>query len=109
MQEVLDIYGRGSGQLVNRDKSEMFFSSFAKKEMFFSRNCLEDMKIEVQQALNIETEALAEKYLGLPVALGWSTTEAFEFMPTQIKNQIGTCSGREASMAGWEVLLKSVA
>jgi hypothetical protein len=99
LQEVLDIYGRGSGQMVNRDKSAVFFSS----------NCSDDMKVEVRQALNIETEALAEKYLGLPTALGRSTIEAFEFIPTRIKNVIGTWSGREASQAGREVLLKSVA
>jgi hypothetical protein len=85
--------------MVNRDKSTVFFSS----------NCSDDMKVEVRQALNIETEALAEKYLGLPTALGRSTIEAFEFMPTRIKNVIGTWSGREASQAGREVLLKSVA
>jgi hypothetical protein len=67
------------------------------------------MKDEVRQLLNSETEALAEKYLGLPTAMGRSTYEAFEFMPTRIKNLIGTWSGREASCAGREVLLKSVA
>jgi hypothetical protein len=85
--------------MVNRDKSAVFFSS----------NCSDDMKVEVRQALNIETKALAEKYLGLPTALGRSTTELFEFMPTRIKNVIGTWSGREASQAGREVLLKSIA
>ena len=67
------------------------------------------MKDEVRQSLNIETEALAEKYLGLPTAVGRSTSEAFKFMPTRIKNLIGTWSGREASCARREVLLKSVA
>jgi hypothetical protein len=85
--------------LVNRDKSAVFFS----------RNCTDDMKHEVRQTLNIATEALADKYLGLPTAVGRSTSEAFEFMPTRIKNLIGTWSGREASCAGREVLLKSVA
>ncbi|GJN11871.1 hypothetical protein PR202_ga30105 [Eleusine coracana subsp. coracana] len=35
--------------------------------------------------------------------------EAFEFLPTRIKGLIGTWSGQEASGAGREVLLKSVA
>jgi hypothetical protein len=56
LQEVLDMYSQGSGQLVNRDKSAVFFI----------RNCTDDMKDEVRQSLNIETEALAEKYLALP-------------------------------------------
>ena len=99
LQEILDIYGRGSGQLVNRDKSAIFFS----------KNCLDEAKAEVRLALNIDTEVLAEKYLGLPTAMGRSTSEAFEFIPTRIKKLIGTWSGREASQAGREVLLKSVA
>lgn len=70
LQEVLEIYSRGSGQLVNREKSVVFFS----------RNCTDDMKLEVRQTLNIEQEALTEKYLGLPTAVGRSTSEAFEFI-----------------------------
>ena len=38
LQQILDIYGRGSGQLVNREKSAVFFS----------RNCTDDMKNEVR-------------------------------------------------------------
>ena len=55
------------------------------------------------------TEALAEKYLGLPTAIGRSTKEAFEYMPTRLKKLVGAWSGKEASCAGREVLLKSVA
>jgi hypothetical protein len=99
IQSILDIYNRGSGQLVNREKSAVFFS----------KNCLEETKIVVRHELHIETEALADKYLGLPTAVGRSTAESFEFMPTRIKGIIGTWSGRAASSAGREVLLKSVA
>jgi len=59
--------------------------------------------------LNIDKVALAEKYLGLPTTLGRSTSEAFEFLPNRVRGLIGTWSGREASNAGREVLLKSVA
>ncbi|XP_066347704.1 uncharacterized protein [Miscanthus floridulus] len=99
LQELLDICSRGSGQLVNRDKSAVIFS----------KNCMDDMKLEVQQSLNIEQEALAERYLGLPTNVGRSSSEVFEFIPTRIKNLIGTWSAREASCAGREVLVKSVA
>ena len=53
LHHVLEIYSRGSGQLVNKDKSAVFFSS----------NCDEDAKQEVRTVLQIEMEALAEKYL----------------------------------------------
>lgn len=99
LHEVLEIYSKGSGQLVNKEKSAIFFSS----------NCRDENKDEMRAALYIDTEALAEKYLGLPTALGRSTKEAFEYMPTRIKKLIGAWSGKEASAAGREVLLKSVA
>jgi hypothetical protein len=67
------------------------------------------VKEVVRQELNIDTEALSDKYLGLPTALGRSTTEVFDFMPTRVKGLVGTWSGRQASSAGREVLLKSVA
>ena len=54
--------------MVNRDKSAIFFSSNYKEE---------DEK-EVFECLKITKEALEERYLGLPIALGRSTTEAFE-------------------------------
>lgn len=72
-------------------------------------NCDENSKQEVREVLHIEVEALAERYLGLPTALGRNTKEAFEFMPNRVRNLIGTWSGREASCAGREVLIKSVA
>jgi hypothetical protein len=99
IQEILDIYSRGSGQLVNRDKSAVFFS----------KNCLDETKQLVRDELNIDTEALSDKYLGLPTALGQSTTGTFDFLPARIKGLIGSWCGREASSAGREVLLKSVA
>ena len=67
------------------------------------------IKVEVRTIMQIDTEALAEKYLGLPTALGRSTKEAFEYMPARLKKLVGAWSGKEASCAGREVLLKSVA
>ncbi|GJN09523.1 hypothetical protein PR202_ga27538 [Eleusine coracana subsp. coracana] len=77
--------------------------------MFFSKNSTDVMKGEVLDSLQIPNEALAEKYLGLPPALGRSTKEAFEYMLTRIKGLVGAWSGKEASCAGREVLIKSQA
>jgi hypothetical protein len=60
LQHVLDVYSRGSGQMVNRDKSTVFFSS----------NCDESVKQIVRQELHIDTVALSDRYLGLPTAVG---------------------------------------
>ncbi|GJM90493.1 hypothetical protein PR202_ga06778 [Eleusine coracana subsp. coracana] len=96
---ILDMYEQGSGQMVNHEKSVVFFSA----------NCTDDMKQEVRQVLNIDKEALAEKYLGLSTALGCSTKEAFEYMPGRLRGLMGAWSGRQASCARREVLIKSVA
>ena len=41
--------------------------------------------------------------------MGRATKEAFEYMPARIRGLVGAWSGRKASCAGREVLLKSVA
>jgi len=60
LQEILNTYSRGSGQLVNKEKSAVFFSN----------NCADEAKDEVRSTLQIVTEALAEKYLGAAYCLG---------------------------------------
>lgn len=99
LRSILETYSRGSGQLVNRDKSVVFFSN----------NCTDQMKDDIKDGLDIQNEALAEKYLGLPTAIGRSTKETFEYIPTRVKGAIGSWSGRQASCAGREILLKSIA
>jgi len=99
LRNILELYHRGSGQLVNYDKSAVFYS----------KNCHEELKHAVSSALHIQNEALAEKYLGLPTAAGRSLKDAFEYMPTRIKGLVGCWSGRQASCADREVLLKSKA
>jgi hypothetical protein len=47
------------------------------------------MKEEMKQATGIITEALSEKYLGLPTAVGHNTTEAFEPIPAKIRGLVG--------------------
>jgi hypothetical protein len=67
------------------------------------------MKTEVKQGLNIQKEALAKKYLGLPTEVGRSLSGVFEFLPSQVSGGIEGWCAREASYAGREVQIKSVA
>jgi hypothetical protein len=97
LREVLNRYHKGSGQLVNYDKSAIFFS----------KNCSQDMKQEVSQGLNIQKEALAERYLGLPTEVGRSGL--FEYLLAQVIGKIESWCGREASYTGREVLIKLIA
>ncbi|GJN21044.1 hypothetical protein PR202_gb08490 [Eleusine coracana subsp. coracana] len=72
--DLLERYQHGSGQMVN----------MAKSAIFFSVNCDEETKERVKGITGIQTEALCEKYLGLPTALGRSSTQAFETIPGRI-------------------------
>jgi hypothetical protein len=85
--------------LVNQDKSAIFFSS----------NCKEEVKKEMFECLKIGKEAPEEKYLGLPTALGRSTTEAFESICSRIRNLVSGWCEKKLSAAGREFLIKAVA
>jgi hypothetical protein len=78
LHAILETYHRGSGQMVNKHKSAIFFSG----------NCTGDQKAVVHTASGISTEAKIEKYLGLPTALGRSTDEEFEHIITRIKKLV---------------------
>ena len=98
LQAILDLYHRGSGQLVNKQKSTVFFSA----------NCEDETKKLVLETLGINSEAVGEKYLCLPTALGRSTTESFEYLPERARKHVTGWGGKKLSFLAREVLLKSV-
>lgn len=73
--DILQAYQQGSGQMVNTQKSAIFFSA----------NCVDPSKEEVMQITGINNEALSEKYLGLPTEVGRSTKEVVEHILSRIK------------------------
>ena len=70
LKSVMDSYCGASGELVSVDKSSIFFSP--------STNA--NIKSQVCTILNIMTEALNDKYLGLPTTLGLDKTESFQYL-----------------------------
>ena len=72
--EILHQYQMGSGQLVNMAKSAIF-----------SAETVMILKERVKNVTGIQNEALCEKYLGLPTAVGRSTKESLEAIPTKIR------------------------
>jgi hypothetical protein len=60
-----------------------------KSAIFFSDNCQDATKEEMKHLTCIGNEALSEKYLGLPTAVGRSTKEAFEHIPSRIRSIMG--------------------
>jgi hypothetical protein len=94
---ILDDYNKGSGQLVNKGKSAVFFSP----------NCDQECKDEVLSSLQIDTEALGEKYLGLPTAAERGAADAFNYVPARVRGFVGVWAEKELSCAAREVLIKA--
>jgi hypothetical protein len=56
-----------------------------------------------------QCDVLGEKYLGLPTEVGYATSGVFEYLRAQVRGTIDGWCVRQASCAGREVLIKSVA
>lgn len=94
---ILDQYNKGSGQLVNKNKSAVFFSP----------TCQQEMKDVVLSSLQIPNEALGEKYLGLPTSVGRGCADAFKYVPARARSFVGGWAEKSLSCAAREVLLKA--
>ena len=75
---ILEEYNKGSGQLVNKNKSAIFFSL----------NCGQENKEEVHVRLQIDMEALWERYLGLPTAAERGAADVFNYVPARVRGMI---------------------
>jgi hypothetical protein len=60
LRQVLEDYCASSGQMISESKCSIYFSP----------NVDVDLKVEICTKLNIMTEAISEKYLGLPSMVG---------------------------------------
>ena len=76
--------------------------------LFFIANADNAMKVEVHQGTEIPTEALVEKYLGLPTAIGRSSDDQFEHIVASIKKLVNGWAPKLLNSAGREVLIKSI-
>lgn len=94
---ILEEYCIGSGQMVNKQKSAIFFSE----------NYEQGDKEVAHNILQIQVEALGEKYLGLPAVVGKVPDGVFNYVPDRIRNFICGWSEKLLSCAGREVLIKA--
>ena len=98
LKSALDSYCATSGQLVSVEKSSIFFSPNTK---------VED-RAQICTTLNIMTEALNDKYLGLPANVGMDKSDCFQFLIDRIITKISGWKEKLLSAGGKEILLKSV-
>ena len=86
IQELLAYYETASGQMINKEKTTLFFS----------KNTNEQAKEVVKVALNVSAIQHYEKYLGLPSFIGRNETAYF----IQIKERIWSRMEGEAFITG---------
>jgi hypothetical protein len=99
LKRILNTYCRASGQLV----------STAKSTIFFSPNTEVAERESICVKLDIMTEALTDKYLGLPAMVGADRTDCFQFLVDRVCKRINGWKEKILSSGGKEVLLKAIA
>ncbi|KAA3472068.1 reverse transcriptase [Gossypium australe] len=98
LKRLLQEYRRCSGQIVNFEKTTVFFSS----------NTGFEEKRRVSQLLGVRSSNDPESYLGLPNMVGRRKKEAFQNLKDRFKQKIDNWSTRYLSHGGKEVFIKSV-
>ncbi|XP_027166343.1 uncharacterized protein LOC113766338 [Coffea eugenioides] len=98
VKSILTKYGNASGQVVN----------FEKSTLFFSKNTKERIKQAISEGLDNMKEAVNGTYLGLPMAIGRSKAQVFAFVKNKISSKLQGWKQRLLSEGGKEVLIKAV-
>lgn len=99
LQEILDLYERCSGQMINK----------AKSAILFSKNTKASRKKEVCDTIQVTKETMSERYLGLPVHVGLSEGNTFAYLKDRIWKRIQGWKEKFLSWAGKEILIKAIA
>ena len=99
LQDILHTYEECSGQMINKEKSTIMFST----------NTVGGKRREVMQALNIQKETMNERYLGLLVFVGRDKKRVFAYLKDRIWQRIQGWKEKMLSKAGKEILIKAVA
>jgi hypothetical protein len=99
LTDILNRYCANSGQKVSEAKSSIFFSN----------NTHVDAKVEACEALNIMTESLSDKYLGLSAMVGADRSDCFRHLIDRVNSRINGWKEKLLSMGGKEILIKSIA
>ncbi|XP_027096149.2 uncharacterized protein [Coffea arabica] len=98
LRRILYLYKQASGQLINVEKSSLFFS----------RNVSNRQREWVMRELQGIKEVLQSKYLGLPLVIRRFKRQVFDFIRQKTIARLKGWKQKLLSQAGKEVLLKSV-
>ncbi|KAK4389823.1 putative ribonuclease H protein [Sesamum angolense] len=95
---ILEKYERASGQLINLDKSSIFFSS----------NTSHEDRMEMATLLGVRIDSMPAKYLGLPYFVGRNKRELFSYVRTRVWQRVSGWKEKMLSQAGKEILIKLI-
>jgi hypothetical protein len=98
LKQVLDSYCANSGQMV----------SVAKSSIYFSPNTDVNVRVAMCDILHIDTEAISDKYLGLPALVGADRSDCFMHFVERILQRISGWKEKLLSIGGKEILIKAV-
>ncbi|KAF5454504.1 hypothetical protein F2P56_024162 [Juglans regia] len=99
IQSLLNFYEASSGQVINRNKTGLVFSS----------NVQQSTKEDLLNFWGVEQSQEYEKYLGLPSFVGRSKTRAFSEIKHRVWRKLQGWKEKVLSAGGKEVLIKAVA
>jgi hypothetical protein len=97
--DVFNIYCQASRQQINMEKSSIHFA----------KGVSENTRHEIKEVLGVHSEALSEKYLGMPIDVGASTNGAFEYLKDRMWKKVQGWMEQILSAGSKEVLIKAVA
>ncbi|XP_041004066.1 uncharacterized protein LOC121249421 [Juglans microcarpa x Juglans regia] len=95
---ILNLYERASGQVLNKEKSSIFFS----------KNTKPVTQQKVLQLVGLKSSGAFEKYLGLPTFVGRAKVSAFHSLVDRTWSRVANWKTKHLSVAGKETLLKEV-
>ncbi|XP_062118476.1 uncharacterized protein LOC133832109 [Humulus lupulus] len=95
---ILNVYSRASGQLINLEKSDVSFGKCVS---------LEDQK-KLAELLRVNLATVHGKYLGLPSFVGRNKREVFECVKDRVWKRLKGWKRSLFSAAGKEILIKAV-
>ena len=96
--DILAIYERGQGQKINREKTNIFFSS----------NTPHEVQAQILQVLGVPAICHFEKYLGLSTLVGRAKKQSFIYIKERVWKKLQGWKEKLLSQAGREVLIKTV-
>lgn len=99
LMAVLQCYAEASGQVINREKSSLYFGS----------KCSRQKRRQIAICTNIQGKDENGKYLGINADFGASKNAVFEGVREALERRINGWAELFLSLAGKEVLIEVVA